>query len=158
MKRIIILILAVLAFIILTALIFDFGRREAKAPETNLNASSTGITQQNYSLIYVPIIVNNIKDNQAVSNPIKIAGKARGDWFFEGIFPVELIDDNGNIIASTTAKADGEWATVDFVNFTATLEYIKSTSTSRALIVLRKDNPSDNPDLDQSIFIPVILK
>ena len=46
----------------------------------------------------------------------------------------------------------------DYVNFTASLEYSKSTSTKHALLILSKDNPSDNPEFDQSIFIPVILK
>lgn len=154
-RKIIISTVIILVAILLIALIFDWGRREAKAPELNSDASTT----QSYPLISeMPIVVNNIKDNQQVSNPIKIEGKARGSWFFEAVFPIQLIDDNGNIIASTQAHAESDWATSSFVNFTAIIDYIKSTSTKHALIVLSNDNPSGNPDFDQSIFIPVILK
>jgi hypothetical protein len=159
MKKIVISTIAIIIVLVLTALIFDWGRREPQIFEINSNSSTTeNILQNSTSTIDMPIIVNNIEDNQEVSNPIKIEGKARGNWFFEATFPVQLVDTDGNIIASTTARAETDWMTTDFVNFTATLEYVKSTTTARALIVLNKDNPSGNPDFDQSIFIPVILK
>ncbi len=149
MKKSIIFTIIILIIITLLVLIFDIGRKEVKTPENDINATST---------VGMPIVVNNIKDNQIVSNPIKIFGKARGNWFFEASFPIQLVDADGNILASTAAKADGDWMTTDFVNFSAELSYTKSTSTRRALLVLNKDNPSGNPDFDQSIFIPVILK
>ena len=149
MKKTVIISSIILVVIILIALIFDFGRKEVQAPELNSNTTST---------IEMPIIVNNIKDNQQVSNPIKIEGKARGSWYFEASFPIELVDADGNIIATTIATAQSDWMVEDFVNFTAELNYVKSTSTKSALIILSKDNPSGNPDFDQSIFIPVILK
>jgi hypothetical protein len=159
MKKIIISIVIVLAIAVFVGLIFDWGRREAIAPEVNSNASTTeNLEQYSSSTLEMPIIVNNIIDNQEVSSPIKIEGKARGNWFFEATFPIQLVDADGNTIASTLAQAKSDWMTTDFVNFTAELKYDKPTSTTRALIVLSKDNPSGNPDFDQSIFIPVKLK
>ena len=149
MKNIIIISSIILVVIILVALIFDFGRKEVQAPETDLNATST---------FGMPIVVSSIKDNQQVSNPIKILGKARGNWYFEASFPIQLVDTDGNILATTVATAQGDWMTTDFVNFIAEINYTKATNTKRVLIVLSKDNPSGNPDFDQSIFIPVILK
>jgi len=160
MKKIIIPTIIILAVIIFMTFIFDWGRKDKTLPDLNNNIAATGTVDQNYSstTASMPIVVNNIKDNQTVSNPIKIEGKARGGWFFEASFPIKLVDTNGNILATTTGQAQSDWMTSDFVNFTATLEYVKSTSTSHALIVLSNDNPSGNPDLDQAIFIPVILK
>ena len=159
MKKTIISAVIIVVLIILTALIFDWGRRESEVQGVNTNISATGTIEQNSSSTSdMAIIVNNLKDNQTVSNPIKIEGKAKGNWFFEATFPIELIDTDGNIISSTQAQAKSDWATTSFVDFTATLEYNKSTSTGRALIVFSNDNPSGNPDFDQSIFIPVILK
>jgi len=149
MKRFIIFTVIILIIITLLVLVFDWGRRGTKLSEINVGSSST---------TEMPIVVNNIKDNQVVSNPIKIVGKARGNWFFEASFPIQLVDADGNILASTAAKAESDWMTNDFVNFNAELTYTKATSTRRALLVLNKDNPSGNPDFDQSIFIPVILK
>jgi len=149
MKRFIIFTVIILIIITLLVLVFDWGRRGTKLSQIDVNSTST---------TEMPIVVNNIKDNQVVSNPIKIVGKARGNWFFEASFPIQLVDADGNILASTAAKAESDWMTTDFVNFNAELTYTKATSTRRALLVLNKDNPSGNPDFDQSIFIPVILK
>ena len=158
MKKIIIPSIIILVILILTALVFDWGRREVIAPEADLNASTTDIFQYNSSsTIEMPIVVNNIKDNQEIYSPTRIEGKARGNWFFEGSFPIELIDTDGNTLTSTVAQAQSDWMTTEFVNFTAYLEFNKSINTNHALIVLSKDNPSGNPDFDQSIFIPVIL-
>ena len=160
MKKVIISTVIILIAIMLIALIFDWGRKEIGPLDLNKDIIATSTMEQYFAstTINMPIIVNNIKDNQEVSNPIKIEGKARGGWFFEATFPIQLIDTNGNIIASTTARAESDWMTTDFVSFSAVLEYANSTTTGRALIVLSKDNPSDNPEFDQSIFIPVILK
>ena len=159
MKKVIAISVIIVVVVILIALIFDWGRRESKIPEIDTSASLTENSLINSSsTLDLPIVVNNIVDNQEVLNPLKIVGKAKGNWFFEATFPIDLVDTDGNILASTVATAEGDWMTADFVNFSATLDYSKATNTRRAIIVLNKDNPSGNPDLDQSIFIPVILK
>ncbi len=157
MKKIIISISLFIIALILIALAFDWGRREVKAPELNLGASTTEVVMST-STAGLPIIVSNIKDNQEVTNPIKIEGKARGTWFFEATFPIQLIDADGNVLSTGFGQAIDDWMTEDFVNFTATLTFTKPTSTKHALLVLSKDNPSGNPDFDQSIFIPVTIK
>ena len=147
MKKILISIIVVIILIVLglIALIFDWGR--SGSPVNNIPAQTTEI----------PIEVFFPKDNQEVSSPIEITGKARGYWYFEAVFPIVLVDDDGNIITSGYATADTEWMTTDFVNFHAYIEY-PPINTGRATLILKKDNPSDNPEFDQSIFVPVILK
>jgi len=155
-KTIILIVIIIVVITLIIALIFDWGRTDNKLPDVGANLAMTEDKSQNSS--DMPIIVNNIKDNQEVSNPIKIEGKAKGFWFFEGSFPIQLVDTNENILASTVGKAQGDWMTDDFVKFTANIEYKKASSTKYGFIVLNKDNPSGNPDFDQSVFIPVILK
>ncbi len=156
MKKILSIIIIIL-LIIFSALTFDWGRREVKAPPLGENNSTTTVevftTTSN-----LPIFVSNIQNNQTISNPLIIRGSARGTWFFEASFPVDLIDTDGNILARGHAQAETDWMTTDFVPFTAVLEYTKPTNTKYAIIVLSKDNPSGDPDKDQSIFIPVVLK
>jgi len=149
MKRTILFTVIVLIILAFLVLVFDWGRRGTELSQINVSATTTN---------EMPIVVNNIKDNQQVSNPIKIEGKARGGWYFEATFPIQLVDADGNIITSTVGRAESDWATTSFVNFTAELNYDNASSTGPALIVLNKDNPSGNPDFDQSIFIPIILK
>jgi hypothetical protein len=157
-KKFVIPTIIILIIAVLLSFIFDWGRKD-EIPTVDQNTVTTSTVEQvSTSTTEMPIVVNNIKDNQIVSNPIIIKGKARGNWFFEASFPVQLVDTDGNIMATAVAQAESDWMTTDFVNFTATLNYVKSTSTDRALIVLSNDNPSGNPELDRSILIPVILK
>jgi hypothetical protein len=141
--------------LVISTLTFDWGRKATNTTDLNNTASTT--INNSSSTSNLPIVVN-IKDNQEVSNHIIIQGKARGYWFFEASFPIELIDSDGSVLAKTIATADGDWMTEDFVNFSAVIDFPKPTSTRHALLVLSKDNPSGDPDLDQSIFVPVIIK
>lgn len=143
----IILILLIIGIISVLFLVFDIGRKNNEITFTDESNSTSSF----------PIDLN-IKDGQTVSNPIKIEGKARGYWFFEGSFPIKLISTNNEILGISIATSSEDWMTEDYISFTSELNYTKSTSTNRALLILSKDNPSDNRELDQEIYIPVVLK
>lgn len=95
----------------------------------------------------------------AVSSPLTVRGQARGWWFFEASFPVELTDRDGRVIATGIATAQREWMTEDFVPFIAVLEFeIPSRPAgSTGTLTLRKDNPSGLPENDDSRSIPVVF-
>jgi len=103
------------------------------------------------------IKVSNIQPNEKVANPIKIVGQAKGTWFFEGSFPIKLISETGEELASTTAKAQGDWMTDTMVDFKASLKYSKTTST-KAILIFEKDNPSGLPQNEAAFALPVDLK
>jgi hypothetical protein len=92
-----------------------------------------------------------------VSSPIVVTGNARGSWYFEGSFPVELQDPNGSIIARTTATAESDWMTSDFVPFHATLSFPTST-TGEVVLILRRDNPSGLAENDAEVRRPLNVK
>jgi len=102
------------------------------------------------------IIVKKPQPNQAVNSPIEISGQARGFWYFEATFPLQLLDLQGNIISSYYAQAQGDWMTEEFVPFTASLEFDVTTQ-QPATLILKKDNPSGLPEYEDQITIPVIL-
>ncbi|MDZ4673053.1 MAG: Gmad2 immunoglobulin-like domain-containing protein [Gemmatimonadota bacterium] len=93
---------------------------------------------------------------QAVASPLTVTGRARGNWYFEASFPVELRTVDGRVLAQTTATAQGEWMTENFVPFIATLDYT-ATSAIDALVVLKRDNPSGLPANDAQVSVPVHL-
>jgi hypothetical protein len=95
---------------------------------------------------------------EVISSPLVIKGEARGTWFFEGSFPVSLVDWDGKIIAQAPATAMGEWMTTNYVPFTTTLNFTKPTYGERGAIILRKDNPSDRRDLDAAVEVPIKFK
>ncbi len=141
---------SVLIILILLLFVFDIGRKGGTNSTATTTATSTNFSNE--------IVVFTPTENQQVKSPIKITGKAVGNWFFEASFPIELADIDGNIIATTHATADGDWMTTDFVNFTAEITYNNASTTGPALLVLKNDNPSGDPARDKEIFIPVVLK
>lgn len=101
-----------------------------------------------------PISITTPKANQTITSPLEITGQARGTWYFEAVFPIELQDMNGNVIARTNAQATENWMTENFVPFTATLTFTSPT-TANGLLVVKKDNPSGLPQNDAMITVPI---
>lgn len=104
------------------------------------------------------IQVEQPKPHAVISSPQTITGQARGYWFFEADFPIILEDEQGKVIATAIATADGEWMTENFVPFTATLEFNRPTDVTRAFLVFQRDNPSDLRENDRELRIPIRLK
>lgn len=94
-------------------------------------------------------------EGEVIESPLIIAGEAKGNWFFEGDFPVILTDWDGRIIAEGYATAKGEWMTEEFVPFTAVLEFKKPVFGERGVLILQKDNPPDNPEFDDALEVGV---
>ena len=92
---------------------------------------------------------------EIITSPLTITGKARGTWFFEGSFPVILVNWDGLIIAQGVATAQGDWMTEGFVPFTATLKFEKPTNGTAGTLILRKDNPSGLPEHDDALEVPI---
>jgi hypothetical protein len=102
------------------------------------------------------IIIESPRPNEKIESPVKIIGMARGYWFFEGSFPIKLTDKNGNILAYTIAKADGEWMTEEFVRFSAELIF-PNISVKNGNLILEKDNPSGLPEYNDALIVPVVF-
>ena len=86
------------------------------------------------------IYVSYPQDNDKISTPLIIKGKAKGTWYFEASFPVVLTDLDGVILAQGVAKANSDWMTTNFVPFTATINFTKSNNSQNGFLILKKDN------------------
>ncbi len=100
------------------------------------------------------IVVTSPRPGAVISPPLKIRGQARGTWFFEGDFPLILKDPKGRVIARGFATARGPWMTKEFVPFEGTLKF-KEPGAGRGFLVFKKDNPTDRPELDDALELPV---
>ncbi|MBP7134393.1 hypothetical protein KBA73_04210, partial [Patescibacteria group bacterium] len=69
-------------------------------------------------------------------------------------FPVELRDANNLLLFQGPAQAQGNWMTTNFVPFSIVLTFPTPTTATGSLI-LRKDNPSGEPQNDDQLVIPV---
>lgn len=86
-----------------------------------------------------------------------IKGKARGTWYFEASFPVEIVDMEGKTIASGPAHAQGDWMTNDFVPYNIDIQ-VAETFSGPAKVILKKDNPSGEPSREASISFPITIE
>ncbi|HYF10195.1 MAG TPA: Gmad2 immunoglobulin-like domain-containing protein [Candidatus Paceibacterota bacterium] len=101
------------------------------------------------------IIVASPKNGDIITSPLTVGGVARGYWFFEASFPIEITDSAGKRIAQHYAEAQGEWMTTEYVPFKGTISFTAPTSTNTGFVVFHKDNPSGLPQNDASVKVPI---
>ncbi len=123
----------------------------AQSPSTTEQSASSASSQVVKQVAAIRNV--SVKSGDRVTSGMEVSGEARGTFFSEGVFPVELLDENGTVLAQASATADGEWMTEDFVPFTVTLTF--STATTKGTLVLKKDNPSGLAEHDESMQISV---
>ena len=125
---------------------------------THLHRKITGPTTMPGDISVLPNTQTNIRNlsiraGETIQSPFTISGEARG-WYFEGSFPIHIVDAIGAPIASGLAQAKSDWMTNDFVPFTATVSFASPQSPD-GTIILQKDNPSGDSSFDQEIRIPI---
>lgn len=125
---------------------------EKNTPESPLTATTTLETKDNLIIVTSPLPA------MVVTSPFVIAGKARGYWFFEASFPIELRDMQGKLLETIIAQAQGDWMTTEFVPFTSNLIFTKPAAPMGAVLVFKKDNPSGIPENDDSFSIPITIQ
>lgn len=101
------------------------------------------------------ICVYGVREAKLIKSPLILTGEARGYWFFEASFPVEIMDGNNNLLAQGLAQAHGEWMTEELVPFTVESLKFEIPVTKTGTLVLKKDNPSGLSENDASLTIPI---
>ena len=94
--------------------------------------------------------------NIEVTSPLTVKGSARGFWYFEANAPIEILDKDYKKLGESYIKAEGEWMTRDFVDFTGTIEF-NAPDDERGYLVFRRANPSDKRENDREYCLPVIF-
>ena len=101
------------------------------------------------------IRIESPRPNQKITSPLSIQGEARGPWFFEGSFPLQLVDRDDTVLVEHFATADAEWMTEEFVPFTAEIEFETPEFGDKGKLFLLKDNPSGLPEHDDVLEVPI---
>ncbi len=124
-------------------------------PETNAASTPTTTDAQSNPLF----TLRSPERGTTIESPLTLSGQARGMWFFEGSFPIQLRDANGAVLATAVAQADGEWMTEEFVEWNTVLTWsTASTTATSGTLIFKKDNPSGMPEHDASVEVPVLFK
>ena len=99
------------------------------------------------------IIVTTPYPGAVVGKEFSVLGQASG-WYFEGVFPIDVVDVNNNILWQGPAMSQSDWMTSNPVAFKADIK-ITNGYTGPATLTLRKDNPSGDPINDASMSMPI---
>jgi hypothetical protein len=102
------------------------------------------------------IVVDTPHGGMAVSNPFTVSGKARGNWYFEASFPLQVVDTDGTIILTMPVQAQRDWMTTEFVPFSGSVDV--GNFKGPATVVFMKDNPSGLSENDASLSIPIYIQ
>ena len=148
MKNIIILILIGLI------VWFGFIKNPVETPVNTKEPITEKITYNNTSA--EKIIVDLPFPGAVTGKEFKVTGRARG-FYFEGSFPIDVLDSKGQTLVQTYATAQGEWMVDAFVPFEANVK-VPDTYIGSATLVLRKDNASGLPEHDASISFPFTIE
>ncbi len=103
------------------------------------------------------IVVDNPFPGAVVGKQFSVTGKARGTWFFEASFPINVLDKDGKVIASGIGQALTEWTTTDFVAFKSDIK-VPESYIGPATLVLKKDNPSGLEEKEASVSFPITIE
>lgn len=146
----------ILVIVIVGLLIWlSVSKKNIDEPKQNLEEQVSEITYVNASQ---DLIVPELPFPGAVTGKdFSVIGKARGNWYFEASFPIDVLDKDGNILVKSYATAQGEWMTTEFVPFKGEVK-IPETYIGPATLVLHKDNASGEPDKDASISFPIVIE
>lgn len=141
-KTLIILLLIIIALVGY----FFWSRTRVQAPDIVYSNASADL-----------IKVEQPYPGAVTGKSFKVIGQARGNWFFEASFPIEVLDLKGARLAIAIAQAKSDWMTTDFVPFEADIE-TPENYTGPAVLVLRKDNPSGLAENEASISFPFTIE
>lgn len=132
------------------AYVFVVGRDNAlTAPDLkNTNNNSASATD---------VVLISPLPYMEVPHSFTVQGAARGTWYFEASFPIELRTLDGEVLTTIVAQAEGEWMTEDFVPFSTTI-IVPASVSGQHVLVLKKDNPSGLPEHDKSLEVPIIIQ
>ena len=146
------IIIVVLALVFFIGSFLSFTKTSTQPTTTN---QQEHITYQNASTS--DITVESPFPGAVTGKTFSVIGTARGPWYSEATFPVEVLDKNGQSLAKGVARAQGDWMTENFVPYKADF-VIPETYIGPATLVLRKDNPSGLPEREASISFPFTIE
>lgn len=106
-------------FLLITAVIIVFALTYFFAPQRVMAPTVTEDTSDDLQVVVPapklsPEMANTATEmievtaplpNTTLTSPITLTGRARGPWYFEASFPIELRDANNVLIAQTVGQA-----------------------------------------------------
>jgi hypothetical protein len=148
-------IFAIIILFLLAALLYSYGSKRGPVVYNNENSTTTEPNTEIKPIIYKDLIqVDSPRVGQTIKSPLTVTGKARGNWYFEASFPVQVLDEDGTVLGSAPVQAQGEWMTAEYVPFKGTISFQAPKNPNAKLqVVFRKDNPSGLPENEDFVSV-----
>ena len=103
------------------------------------------------------LILENLKQGDTVEDGYEVKGKVSGEWFFEGNFPVRVLNEQGEIVKFISVTTQDDWMTSDLISFSFKLD---TQLEEESIVVLRfeKSNPSGLEENDDFAQVTITVK
>jgi len=132
--------------------------RQCRTPDGRTYAEELPAPEPTYVNASADLIrVSTPTPGSVTGKPVIIRGEARGSWYFEASFPIEIRNASGSIIATGHADAQGDWMTSEFVPYVATVT-VPESFIGEAVLTLMNDNPSGLAENARSISFPITIE
>ena len=95
------------------------------------------------------LYLDNIKSGDTVQIGYEMKGQAPGSWYFEGSFPVRVLNIQGEVVSSLVASTSDDWMTENSVPFSVVIDFPLEQE-SAFVLQFEKSNPSgleENSDI-----------
>lgn len=164
-KNKIFLLFLILIVLFISALVLILSQPKERAivclQDAKLCSDGTYVSRVPPSCNFAPcpkedlIQIDAPRPGEVISSPVRVKGKARGNWYFEAQFPIKLYDEKNNLIAQTRATSQDDWMTKNFVPFEEELIFTRAPEGERGRLVFEKENPSGLPQYSDNLEVPV---
>lgn len=104
------------------------------------------------------VVLQNPNVTEAISPPLRIAGLAPGNWFFEGQIQGDIISESGELLDTFPLMAVGNWMTEDHVEFEGEADFNIPLDDKTVQLIIKNDNPSGLPENEKSQMFELILE
>ena len=154
--------IALVAVIVIFGIIWILGLNRSPAavvepnPIENENPTTTPATLSYVNADATKIRILSPLPGSIVPPNFALTGEARGPWFFEASFPIEIVDPNGTRILMMPVQAGAEWMTTEFVPFSTQVSV--PGYRGPATLILHRDNASGLPEHDARVSFPIIIQ
>ena len=91
--------------------------------------------------VSMELTLDSLEAGDEVTSPLRFSGSASGLWYFEGDFPVRLVDGTGTVIAESYASSQSSWMTEEQGPFEGEIRF-EVTEPTEATLVFQEDDPS----------------
>lgn len=149
----------VIVLVVFGVLFWALAKAVPKTPVVSVdNQNPAPVLAQKDDMI---VVSSPAIDSTISTSPVVIKGRARGNWFFEASAPVTVVNWDGLIIGEGYISVDEgyDWMTTEYVPFTGTISYDASQIGvyKHGWIIMKKDNPSGEPQFDNSLEFKIFF-